>query len=59
MQSWKFAVEIEQIGGREYVRVIDDGNVSIRGFDRLPDAERFAESERQRLNLPKIVYRHR
>lgn len=55
--SWKWTVEIEALGGRHFVRVIDDGNLSIRGFDLLPDAERFAESERRRMNLPSIVYR--
>jgi hypothetical protein len=58
--SWKWAVEIEQLGDTQFVRVIEDGNVSIRGaFKRLPDAEHFAESERRRLNLPSISYRYR
>ena len=50
-QSWKWAVEIQQLVGRQFVCVVEDGNVSIRGFDCLPDAERFAESERRRMNL--------
>jgi hypothetical protein len=58
-QSWKWAVEIEQLGERHFVRVIEDGNVSLRGFDLLPDAQRFAEGERQRMNLPLVVHRHR
>jgi hypothetical protein len=56
-QSWKWAVEIQQRGGRQFVCVIEDGNVSIRGFDCVLEAERFAESERRRMNLPVIVYR--
>ena len=57
-QAWRWAVEIDQMDGQLFVRVIDDGKVSIRGFSHLPDAERFAEGERQRMNLPRIVYRY-
>jgi hypothetical protein len=55
-QAWAWAVEIEQLGGRHFVRTIEDGNVRLRAFDRVPDAEQFAESERVRLNLDLIVY---
>lgn len=58
-RSWKWAVEIEELDGRHFVRVIEDGSVSLRGFNFLPDAERFAESERRRMNLPSIIYRFR
>jgi hypothetical protein len=57
-EAWRWAVEIDQMDGQQFVRVIDDGKVSIRAFRHLPDAERFAESERQRMKLPRIVYRH-
>ena len=57
-QSWRWAVEIEQLDGRQFVRIIEDGVVRMRGFDHLPDAERFAEGERQRMNLANIVYRY-
>ena len=56
-QSWKWAVETQQLDGRQFVCVIEDGNVSIRGFDCLPDAERYAESERRRKNLSVTVCR--
>jgi hypothetical protein len=50
-------IEIEQLGGRQYVRVIENGNVKIRGFALLLEAETFAESERMRLGLTKVVRR--
>jgi hypothetical protein len=56
-KSWRWAVEIEQLEGRQFVRIIEDGHLRIRVFDHLPDAERFAEGERQRMKLPTIVYR--
>ena len=56
-QNWRFAVEIEQLGGRQLVRVIDDGNVTMRSFDSLYDAETFAEEERVRLKVAKVVRR--
>src|SRR5262249_42332141 len=52
-QSWKWAVDIQEIGGRLYVGTIEDGNVRIRGFDHLSDAEHFAEGERERLGVSK------
>ena len=57
MQSWKWAVELEQLGGTSFVRIIEDGNVRIRAFDRMSDAESFAESERRRLNLSSVFRR--
>jgi hypothetical protein len=54
-QSWKWAVEIQKLGDRQFVCVVEDGNPSIRGFDRLPDAECFAQLERQRMSLPGVV----
>ena len=56
-QSWKFAVEIEQLGDEYFVRVIEDGRVAIRAFDRLSDAETFAEGERARVNVANVVRR--
>jgi hypothetical protein len=56
-ESWKFAVEIEQLGDEYFVRVIEDGRVAIRAFDRLSDAETFAESERVRVNVANVVRR--
>lgn len=56
-QSWKFAVEIEQLDGMAIVRTIEDGNVSIRTFDNLTDAESFAEGERLRLNITNVAVR--
>ena len=55
--SWRWTVEIEQLGGRSYVRIIENGEVRIRGFDRGPDAESYAEGERLRLNLTNVVRR--
>ena len=55
--SWRWTVEIEQLGGRSYVRIIENGEVRIRGFDRRPDAESYAEGERLRLNLTSVVRR--
>jgi hypothetical protein len=54
-QSWKWTVEIRELGDRQFVCVIEDGNVRIRGFDRLPDAESFAQLERQRISLPSVA----
>lgn len=50
-------VEIEQIAGLKFVRVIESGEVSLRRFELQPDAERFAEGERMRLGLGKVVRR--
>jgi hypothetical protein len=55
MPSWNFAVEIESLGGRHYVRVIENGSVTMRRFDRVMDAEQCAETERMRLGLAKAV----
>jgi hypothetical protein len=50
-------VEIEQLAGRQFVRVIENGEVSIRRFDRVMEAEAFADGERTRLGLSKVVRR--
>jgi hypothetical protein len=52
------AVEIEQMGGRSYVRSIEaGGSVRMHGFDIAADAEVFAESERARMNVANVVRR--
>ncbi|TGP83794.1 hypothetical protein EN836_13770 [Mesorhizobium sp. M1C.F.Ca.ET.193.01.1.1] len=50
-QPWKTAVEIEELENRHYVRVIEDGAVSIKGFSSRADAKTFAHSERARLGI--------
>jgi hypothetical protein len=44
-QPWKWAVEIEQLGGRPFVRVIEDGDIRLRAFSTMSEAESFAEGE--------------
>ena len=52
------AVEIEKLGSRSYVRSIEaGGKVRMHGFDTPSEAETFAESERARLNVTKVVHR--
>ena len=52
------AVEIERIGGRLLVRSIAAGGIiRMHGFDLWVDAETFAESERVRLEVTKVVRR--
>lgn len=50
-QQWKTSVEIEEIEHRHYVRIIEDGAVSIKGFGSRADAKTFAQRERARLGL--------
>ncbi|MDG4889576.1 hypothetical protein [Mesorhizobium sp. WSM4887] len=50
-QPWKWSVEIEEIANRHYVRVIEDGVVSMKEFGSRADAEAFAYSECARLGL--------
>ncbi|RJT40712.1 hypothetical protein D3227_09270 [Mesorhizobium waimense] len=50
-QPWKTSVEIEELGNRHYVRVIENGAVSIKGFGSQADAKAFAQGERARLGL--------
>ncbi|RWD91026.1 MAG: hypothetical protein EOS40_36330 [Mesorhizobium sp.] len=50
-QPWKWSVEIEELANRHYVRVIEDGVVSIKGFGSQADAKAFANSESSRLGL--------
>lgn len=48
-QSWKMAVELDMAGGRPFVRVIDNGVVHIRLFEKQSEAEAFAQIEKVRL----------
>ncbi|WP_176479071.1 hypothetical protein [Mesorhizobium sp. WSM3860] len=51
-QSWKTAVEIiGEFKSRHYVRVIENGVVSIKAFGSPTEAESFAASERKRLGI--------
>ncbi|OBQ94097.1 hypothetical protein [Mesorhizobium sp. AA23] len=50
-QPWKWSVEVEEIANRSYVRIIEDGVISIRGFESEANAKSFAHSERARLGL--------
>ncbi|WP_179298219.1 hypothetical protein [Mesorhizobium carmichaelinearum] len=50
-QSWKTAVEIEDFGGKPFVRVIEDGIVKVRAFKTEAEANAFALSEKARLGL--------
>jgi hypothetical protein len=50
-QPWKTSVEIEEVENRHYVRVIEDGVVSIKGFSSQGDAKTFARREQARLGL--------
>lgn len=50
--AWKTAVEIiGEIEDRCYVRIIEDGVVSIKAFDSQTKAETFANSEKGRLGI--------
>ncbi|WP_189510208.1 MULTISPECIES: hypothetical protein [unclassified Mesorhizobium] len=51
MNTWRTSVEIEELENRHYVRVIEDGTVSIKGFGSQSEAKTFANSERVRLGL--------
>ncbi|CAN7720523.1 hypothetical protein [Mesorhizobium sp. LjNodule214] len=48
-RPWKTSVETEELGNRHYVRVIEDGTVSIKGFRSQADAKAFAQGEQARL----------
>ena len=50
-QLWKTSVEIEELGDRQYVRVIEGGAVSVKGFRSRADAKAFAHGERTRLGI--------
>ena len=56
-QSWKTAVELDEAGGKPFVRVIEDGVVHIRSFERQSEATAFAQSEKERLGIERIVTR--
>ena len=56
-QLWRTAVELDAVGGRPFVRVIESGVVSIRLFKVESEAAAFAQSERNRLRLSQIVTR--
>lgn len=48
------SVEIDALEDRYYVRVIEDGVVTIKGFRSEPDAKSFAEGENTRLGLDAV-----
>ena len=50
-QPWKTSIEIEELGDRHYVRVIEDGAVGIKGFHSQASARAFAHGEQARLSL--------
>ncbi|RRI03869.1 hypothetical protein EH240_09180 [Mesorhizobium tamadayense] len=50
-QLWKTAVETEEIGDGHYVRVIEDGVVSIKEFRSQAEASSFASKENARLGI--------
>lgn len=50
-KTWKWSVEIEELANKHYVRVIEDGVISIKGFGSQADAKAFATSECVRLGL--------
>jgi len=50
-QLWKTSVEIEKVENTHYVRVIEDGVVSVKGFRSRADAKAFAQGEQARLGL--------
>ncbi|MDX8451813.1 hypothetical protein RFM98_03495 [Mesorhizobium sp. VK9D] len=50
-QPWKTSVEIEEVESWHYVRVIEDGVISIKSFRSKGDANTFAHGERARLGL--------
>ncbi len=52
-QLWKTSVEIEEVENTHYVRVIEDGVVSVKGFLSREDASDFARGEQARLGLDK------
>ena len=52
-QLWKTSVEIEKVENKHYVRVIEDGVVSVKGFLSREDASDFARGEQARLALIK------
>ncbi|KUM24679.1 hypothetical protein AU467_06080 [Mesorhizobium loti] len=50
-QSWKTSVELDQVEGAAFVRVIEDGVVRIKTFKSEAEAKAFANSEKVRLGL--------
>ncbi|CAN7701984.1 hypothetical protein LJR234_005980 [Mesorhizobium amorphae] len=50
-QLGKTSVEIEKVENTHYVRVIEDGVVSVKGFRSQADAKAFAQGEQARLGL--------
>jgi hypothetical protein len=58
-QSWQTAVELDEYGGRAFVRVIENGVVRIRAFKLQSEAVAFAQSERERLGVSQIVTPYR
>ena len=48
---WKTSVEIEEVENTHYVRVIEDGVISVKGFLSREEAADFARGEQARLGL--------
>ncbi|WP_141247089.1 hypothetical protein [Mesorhizobium sp. WSM3866] len=48
------SVEIDTLEDRYYVRVIEDGVVTIKGFGSEADAKAFAKHEHTRLGLDAV-----
>ena len=51
LNSWIHAVELETVGGKWFVRVIESGVASIKLFDLATEANVYAEHEGQRLGV--------
>ena len=47
-QTWKTSVEIDEVENRHYVRVIENGIISIKAFSSKAEAKSFANGERSR-----------
>lgn len=50
-QSWKTSVELDEVEGAAFVRVIEHGVVTIKTFKSEAEAKAFANSEKVRLRL--------
>jgi hypothetical protein len=56
-QSWRTAVELTAAKRKWFVRVIENGVVTIKSFELETAAVAFAEEERDRLGLMQIARR--
>jgi hypothetical protein len=53
-QTWKTSVEIDEVENRHYVRVIENGVISIKAFASKAEANSFANGERSRLGIDTV-----